>query len=346
MPLHPLFSTYRGGENRVTSSLIAVFERIDIHLVERVVASALAEANVTMLTFTNQVTKSGPGHHTVPDAAISANFRWLFEVKTERGTLTKQQLAGHLKHLDGSYADERLLAITPDVVQPPVVDLMGDPRVVWTNFSAISDAIDVVLDDPTELAGERTEFLLRELQSLFRVDGLLDFDDVVVVAARSAYPEYLNTAAYICQPGRSFQEGIGHMGFYADAEIKPQIASIQSVRDQVTFTEENASYLKTSDDPTDNRIAALIRWALGERQRVPGQAYKVFLLSEATGPNTVVLSHAVKNTTVTASGKPWAWTLGQRYTRMAALMLNPHTTGELSGEPPAEISGPTASQTL
>ncbi len=85
MPLNPLFSTYRAGENRVTSSLIAVFERIDIHLVERIVAAALAETTVTMLTFTNQATKPGPGTHTVPDAAISANFRWLFEVKTVRG---------------------------------------------------------------------------------------------------------------------------------------------------------------------------------------------------------------------------------------------------------------------
>jgi hypothetical protein len=36
----PLFSTYRGGENRVTSSIMAVFERIDLALVRDILAGA------------------------------------------------------------------------------------------------------------------------------------------------------------------------------------------------------------------------------------------------------------------------------------------------------------------
>ncbi|MBK9740988.1 MAG: hypothetical protein IPO93_16145 [Actinobacteria bacterium] len=332
MPLNPLFSTYRAGENRVTSSLIAVFERIDIHLVERIVAAALAETTVTMLTFTNQVTKDGHGAHTVPDAAISANFRWLFEVKTVRGALTKKQLAGHLVHLDGSYADERLVAVTPDVLQPQAIEALNDPRVAWTNFAAISDAIDTVLSDPTEISGERTEFLLRELQSLFRADGLLDFDDVVVVAARTAYPEYLQDGAYICQSGRSFQAGISHMGFYADGEIKRQVASILSIHDQVTFSSENADRLESLDTAADLRIADLIRSALSRRTRIPGQQYKVFLLSEANDTRTVQLQNDVKNSTLSSAGKPAAWTQSQRYTRISALQLNPPTTGALASQ--------------
>ncbi|WP_304454773.1 hypothetical protein [Nocardiopsis sp. YSL2] len=46
-------------------------------------------------------------------------------------------------------------------------------------------------------------------------------DEVVVVAASQAYPEYLDTAAYICQPGRVFQEGLAHMGFYAQQANRP-----------------------------------------------------------------------------------------------------------------------------
>ena len=32
MPRNPLFSTYRQGENRVTASMLAVFERLDFSL--------------------------------------------------------------------------------------------------------------------------------------------------------------------------------------------------------------------------------------------------------------------------------------------------------------------------
>lgn len=34
MANNPLFSTYRGGENRVTSSMIAVFQRLELSLLE------------------------------------------------------------------------------------------------------------------------------------------------------------------------------------------------------------------------------------------------------------------------------------------------------------------------
>lgn len=37
---NPLLSSYRAGENRVTSSTMAVFERIDLALVQEVLAAA------------------------------------------------------------------------------------------------------------------------------------------------------------------------------------------------------------------------------------------------------------------------------------------------------------------
>lgn len=54
MARSPLFSTYRGGENRVTSSLIAVFERIDPRLVEQILAAAAGESTTSLLSFANQ----------------------------------------------------------------------------------------------------------------------------------------------------------------------------------------------------------------------------------------------------------------------------------------------------
>lgn len=50
--------------------------------------------------------------------------------------------------------------------------------------------------------------MLRELQQTLRAEGLIDFADTLVVAARVAYREYLARSAYICQPGSSFQKAV------------------------------------------------------------------------------------------------------------------------------------------
>jgi len=79
MAKNPLFSTYRQGENRVTSSMLAVFERIDLSLLETILAAAAGESSLQMVSFTNQPPSKG---RSVPDARISANFAYWFEVKT------------------------------------------------------------------------------------------------------------------------------------------------------------------------------------------------------------------------------------------------------------------------
>jgi hypothetical protein len=184
----PLFSTYRTGENRVTSSMLAVFQRIDLSLVERLLGAASGESSLGMITFTNQVALTGTA--SVPDAAVSANFRYLFEVKTVRNAVRVSQIQAHLEILDGSHADERLFVVTPDVEVPKALASLADTRLVWISFPALNNAIDDLLGDPAELVGDRTAFLLRELQALLRAEGLLQAADVVVVAAREAYPEY------------------------------------------------------------------------------------------------------------------------------------------------------------
>src|SRR4051794_40435659 len=78
--VNPLLSSYRAGENRVTSSTMAVFERIDLALVQDLLASASGAGDeLRTVTFENQV----PGYGSVPDARISGHFNWLFETKTE-----------------------------------------------------------------------------------------------------------------------------------------------------------------------------------------------------------------------------------------------------------------------
>jgi hypothetical protein len=84
---NPLFSTYRQGENRVTSSMLAVFERIDLSLLETVLAAASGESSLQMVSFTNQPPGKG---HSIPDALISAHFAYWFEVKTSHNAVSRK----------------------------------------------------------------------------------------------------------------------------------------------------------------------------------------------------------------------------------------------------------------
>jgi hypothetical protein len=62
-------STYRTGENRVTSSTMAVFERIDLALVQELLRAVTGMGSeLQAVSFENQV--AAPD--TVPDAQISA----------------------------------------------------------------------------------------------------------------------------------------------------------------------------------------------------------------------------------------------------------------------------------
>lgn len=98
MAKNTLFSTSRQGENRVTSSMLAVFERIDLSLLETLLEAATGEAGaIQTVSFVNQPPGAG---RSVPDARISASFAYWFEVKTERNALRPDQLAEHLANLD------------------------------------------------------------------------------------------------------------------------------------------------------------------------------------------------------------------------------------------------------
>lgn len=327
MPRNPLFSSYRTGENRVTASILAVLERVDLSVVERLLSAASGEANLPLVSFQNQVaTKDG----SVPDAGISASFRYLFEVKTTARALDRRQLEAHLAHLDGSFVDERLFVLTPDAGEPAILGQLGEHRLTWLSFQGLDQAIHELLRDETEPLGEQTRFLLHELRALFaHEEGLLAQEDTVVVAARDAYAEYRNVAAYVCQPGRAFRGGITRMGFYYGGAIQAEVPFIRHRRDNVTFNRESAAALRETGDPVDVELATLIERLLGTGLRVPGQQYQVFLLSPVDDPQTLLLAHPIRNTTTDYKGRTWAWTMGQRYTQSSALAQSPSTTSEL-----------------
>ena len=154
-------------------------------------------------------------------------------------------------------------------------------------------------------------------------------DDTVIVAARAAYGEYRSSAAYLCQPDRYFRESVTLMGFYADQEIKPEVAKILYVEESVIFSLEEADTRLESAHADVKRVGELIQDYLRRGARDSGQAYKVVLLSPTTDRATFRLTQPVRNDKVTATGKPWGWTLGQRYTSRRALGKHPRYTSQL-----------------
>lgn len=316
MTKSPLFSTYRQGENRVTSSMLAVFERIDLSLLESLLSSAVGEAGaIQMVSFVNQPAGTGAS---VPDARIAAAFAYWFEVKTARNSVRREQLVEHLANIASATSDERLFVVTPDPVRPSVIDDLQDNRILWLSFRALSDAIDEALADARTSVSEQGRFLLRELQALFAEDGLLDSDDVVIVAARVAYPEYLQHHVYVCQPNRAFRDGLTHMGFYAEGAIQPHVPVIRRRAGAVPFTADEVQRRRTGDT-LDCRIADAIETLLAASARQEGSEYGVFILSPPGDVDTLHLDGQIVNDTVAESGRPWAWTMGQRYLSLARL---------------------------
>ena len=330
---NPLFSSYRTGENRVTSSTLAVFERTDLALVQEILEAATnAGAELTTVTYNNQVVNDGG----VPDARIAGRFVWWFETKTARGGYTSEghdrsQLRQHAKQLEG-FPEGWLFVLTPDPVPPAwfsVLDGVADSvrgRILWFNFRQLADAISQIITDASRLIGEQTRFLLTELIALYEADGLLTNDDTVIVAARSAWPEYQQTGAYVCQPNRSFREGLTNLGFYAEGAIQKLVPGIRKQLPSVLFTSAEAASRRAQGD---HEVADLIDSLLSNGTRTDGDSYGILLLTGPSESGTVVLPQLIKNDTVTATGRTWAWTLGQRYTRLERLTSGLQFTSQL-----------------
>lgn len=319
----PLFSTYRTGENRVTASTMAVFERIDLTIVEELLAGATESGDeLNTVAFKNQVM----GHGSVPDACIRADFCWYFETKTDRGVYDhegkeRDQLRHHAAVLN-DHETALLFVVTPDAAKPPWLDVLDGiredarQRVLWIGFGSLAAQIDSVLADHGRLIPEQTRYLLHELVRLYEDDGLLSTDDTVIVAARRAWPEYHEHSAYICQAKRFFRADVRHLGFYTDGAIQPVVASIEQRYESVLFTQESAESIRREGN---QRLADIIEGALDRRERIPGEHYEVFELSPPGDALTQHLPGPITNDLTSASGSKTAWTQNQRYVRLDAL---------------------------
>src|SRR2546423_6508658 len=79
-------------------------------------------------------------------------------------------------------------------------------------------------------------------------------DDVLVVPAKLAYPDYLRHNAYICQDGRSFRD-VDRMGFYRRGQIEPHFPAIRAIEDHVPFSSKHANRLRETGSRVDREIA-------------------------------------------------------------------------------------------
>lgn len=319
-----LFSTYATGENRVTATTLAVFERIDLNLVKSILATASGAGDeLGGVNFRNQVV--GKGH--VPDGVISANFSWMFETKTVRGQYdseghSRSQLRAHAASIEGK-PQEYLFVLTPDTERPPWFDSLDGvsedaaARTNWLSFGLIADAIEQIFDGSDTTATEHVRFLLRELIDFYEAEGLLSSDDTVVVAARWAWQVYegQHVNGYFFQPNRAFKRDAQFLGFYSDGKIMATVPRIVQRYNGVSVTHESADSL--SED--DRALADLIHAAVDRRSVEEGATVDLFLLTGPDDPETVHLEAPIQNDTKTATGRGWAWTLGQRYTRIKSL---------------------------
>jgi hypothetical protein len=110
------------------------------------------------------------------------------------------------------------------------------------------------------------------------------------------------------------------MGFYTHGAIQREVPAIEYREDDVAFTADEAAR-RANRGGHDSRIAQLITTLVAAGPRQPGETYQVFLLSAVDDPATIHLDAAIVNDTVAASGRPWAWTMGQRYVSLARLSM-------------------------
>ena len=326
-----IFSTYRAGENRVTSSLLAVLRSLSIDRMQRIVGAMLGEASTELIKINNQVAQServkdeqGRVHRrqfdSVPDGELRANFRLLLETKTKGESVDSEQLTEHLERLDKSDEAHKLIVLTPDTTTPPKVVALTQPgqvgagRIIWSSFADLNAVIDEVLDDPEEVIGEREAFLLRELQAMFEADGLLEQpEDVLVVAARRAWPIYQKHQVYVTWPESSHVQfrQTKYLAFYAEQAIQPIIPKIEKDYGEVTIGK--ASEAEDADQWLIDKCAELLRES--PESYSPQNVNRIFKLTSQDDAETLTLPAPIPNDKVDKNGRRVAFVFGRGYVR-------------------------------
>ena len=233
-----------------------------------------------------------------------------------------EQIKRHLESVGGS---EKLMLLTPHYSEPPLLNSLNDParaKVVWSNFVTLAGAVEDILDDENEPPLEKEAFLLREFISMLEDGGLLSSgkDQVLVVAAKIAWPMYKLLSVYRCsvsKPMRALQY-FDHLAFYADGAIQPLVPRIKSVVDRIDMCEQDQveklkGHQKELAEGLVNKIGRH-----KQDHEFRGQ-YKIMFLTGQCDDETVKLEGPIKNDRKDRNGKLMPFTYGARYVTLESL---------------------------
>lgn len=332
--MNSIFSTYTQGENRVTSTIIAVFQRLHINTLNELLISVLSDNSVDLVKFNNQ-----PKYQkSVPDAEIKSSFHYLFETKIQLNSVNLDQLKNHLLNLTNrKIIDSRLILITPDAEQPAVLSdasLAKEP-IYWFNFSDLLAGIDDILIDYRFLTTVE-RYLLEELKSFVEnTAGLLPEDIskkvLIIPAGKFAKTHGQHYYAYICQANRSFQPS-AYLAYYLSGAIDTNVPKILGYVNSFHLLNDNPNTANIEIvDPTismgylQQRLADLQQQVINEKWENVDY-HKIFLLSKNADEGTISLKAPVTNDKKSSSNKNTAFLQKQRYTNIDRLQKAKTTT--------------------
>ncbi|TNM69695.1 hypothetical protein FHN55_02810 [Streptomyces sp. NP160] len=225
-----------------------------------------------------------------------------------------------------------LLVVTGDRTRPPWVDELGTEdeqlRVAWCSSAHLADVVDLALADglPQARASQHSRELLGELLAYWDAHGLRSLHDTVVVAGRTAWPEYLRTGAVITAPGRELRGGTTHVGFSVDGELAGIVPAVEAVHTGVRFTAASADRHR---EQGREQLAAVIDTSLADHTRTEGALYDVVLLSAPWDEGTVQLGAGVADSGVT--GRRGGWPQARRYAHLDELRAQSSTQSSARG---------------
>jgi len=284
---------------------------------DRILRSLLEEDTFSLVSFHNQV----KAKESVPDAVIRGATVWV-ETKTRRDAVSDSQIRSHLKSVS---EDQKLLVLTPDDDRPPGIEGFQD-RIAWSNFSTLHEVIETILNDQEESPTEREAYLLKELDSMLRYDGLLDSpSNVAVVAATSAWPMYKEFAVYRCALTLPLRSRIEYMAFYERGKIRRVVPRVRGLVDSLNLRQPD--WGDSIESPEIKKLAEQLRERIENANRwseFDGD-FKFAFLSEPDGDDTVKLQKEIENDKRSQGGKTVAFTYGKP--RYFALGVLQHTAG-------------------
>lgn len=342
-----LFSTYRQGENRVTSSFLALLERVTVKTFNQIFNILLQDSNNSIITINSQYKVSNS--NSVPDASISFPRKVLIETKTEIGQIKEKQLQDHLEIIDPD--EGSLVVLSPDLAYDiRDKNLQNDGRLIYSSFHNLNQGLRALIEDKTHFLYENETMLIEEFMIMMEKDNLLPedvSDKVIIVPAKRAYHDYKNLGMYVCQPNRSFQPA-SRIGFYKDGSIQKEVPRILAVAenivlknistdDIITKREDKENYnfeiIDDSFSKTDliDRMNELINSGSIKKSRFKdSESNKIFILTKSDNLSIEekIPKKIINDLTSHNSGKKVAYTQNQRYSKYS-LMKNESFTSRI-----------------